>query len=86
MMKFLALTLYLLARTTLTLISSSAIIGCFQNVNCEKGINLVIQDLSCHLHFCMSHVSHSKNILLYAELIAFQLKLGTACFLKQTAA
>ena len=29
LMKFLALTLYLLARTTLTLISSSAIIGCF---------------------------------------------------------
>ena len=40
-MKLLALTLYLLARITLTLISLSAIIGCFQNVNCEKVVNLV---------------------------------------------
>ena len=36
--KFLALTLYLLARIALTLILSSAIIGCFQKVNCAKGI------------------------------------------------
>ena len=41
MMKFFALTLYLLARITLTLISSSSIIGCFQNVNFQ-GFNLVI--------------------------------------------
>ena len=40
-MKFLALTLYLLARITLTLISSSAITGCFQKVNFQ-GFNLVI--------------------------------------------
>ena len=33
MMKFLALTLYLLARVTLTLISASDIIACFQKVN-----------------------------------------------------
>ena len=33
MIKFLALTLYLLARITLTLISSSAIIGCFKKVD-----------------------------------------------------
>ena len=33
MMKFGALTLYLLARITVTLISSSVIIGCFQKVN-----------------------------------------------------
>ena len=32
MMKLLALTLYLLARITLTFISSSAIIGCFKKV------------------------------------------------------
>ena len=38
MMEFLALTLYLLA----TLISSFAVIDCFQEVNNEKGINLVI--------------------------------------------
>ena len=41
MMKFLALTLYLLARITLTLISSSAIIDCFIKVNFQ-GFNLVI--------------------------------------------
>ena len=40
-MKFLALTLYLLAIITLTLISSSAIIGCFQKFNFQ-GFNLVI--------------------------------------------
>ena len=33
MMKFLALTLYLVARVTLTLISPPAIIGCFRKVN-----------------------------------------------------
>ena len=33
MMKFLALTLHLLARITLTLISFSAIIGCFKKVD-----------------------------------------------------
>ena len=41
MMKILALTLYLLARITLTLISSPAIIGCFRKVNFQ-GFNLVI--------------------------------------------
>ena len=40
-MKFLALTSYLLARITLTLISSFAITGCFQKVNFQ-GFNLVI--------------------------------------------
>ena len=41
MMKFLALTSYLLARIKLTLISSFAITGCFQKVNFQ-GSNLVI--------------------------------------------
>ena len=41
MMKFLALTLYLLVRITRTLISSSAIIGYFKKVNFQ-GFNLVI--------------------------------------------
>ena len=40
-MKFLAWTLYLLARITLALVSSSAITGCFQKVN-SQGFNLVI--------------------------------------------
>ena len=42
MMKFLALTLYLLARIALTLISSFAIISCFQKDNFQ-GFNLVIR-------------------------------------------
>ena len=41
MMKFLALTLYFLATITLTLISFSAINGCFQKINFQ-GLNLVI--------------------------------------------
>ena len=41
MMKFLAVTSDLLARITLTLISSFAITGCFQKVNFQ-GFNLVI--------------------------------------------
>ena len=41
MMKFLALTLDLLARKTLTLISSFPITGCFQKVNFQ-GFNLVM--------------------------------------------
>ena len=41
MMKFLALTLYFLARITLTWISSPAIIDCFQKVNFQ-GLNLLI--------------------------------------------
>ena len=41
MMKILALTLYLLARITLTLISSPAIIDCFRKVNFQ-GFDLVI--------------------------------------------
>ena len=41
MMKFFALTLYLLARITLTLISSSAITGCFQKLDFQE-FNLVI--------------------------------------------
>ena len=41
MMKFLALTLYLLAAITLTLTSFSAINDCFQKVN-HQGFNLVL--------------------------------------------
>ena len=41
-MKFLAKTLHLLARITLALISSSAIIGCYEKINFEKEIDLVI--------------------------------------------
>ena len=41
MMRFLALALFLLARVTLTLISSIAIIGCFQKLN-FRGFNIVV--------------------------------------------
>ena len=41
MIKLLALTLYLLARITLTLISSFAILGCFWKVSFQ-GFNLII--------------------------------------------
>ena len=41
MMKFLAMTLYLLARTALTLILSPVIIGCFRKVGFQ-GFNLDI--------------------------------------------
>ena len=41
MMKFLALTLYLMARLTLTFTSAFATIGC-QKANFQKGIILVI--------------------------------------------
>ena len=41
MMKFLAVTFYLLARITLTLVSSFAITGCFQKDDVQ-GFNLVI--------------------------------------------
>ena len=42
MMKFLTLAVYLLTRITLVLISSSAIIDCFEKVNFQ-GFNLVLQ-------------------------------------------
>ena len=51
MMKFLALTLYMVARLTLTLISSPAIIGCFRKVSFQ-GLNFessVILSASCEL-------------------------------------
>ena len=41
MIKLLALTLYLLVRITMTLISSSAITGCFQKDHFQ-GFNLVV--------------------------------------------
>ena len=48
MMKFLALTSYLLARITLILISSFAIISCFQKVNFQA-FNLVILNFELSL-------------------------------------
>ena len=66
MMKFLALALYLLARITLTLILSSAVISCLQKVDFQE-FNL-FKTLSYHVHSCMRDVSYSKNRLLYVEI------------------
>ena len=65
MMKILALTLYLLARITLTLISSPAFIGSFRKVSFH-GLNLVNETLS-HLHSGVRRVSYSKNRLFYVD-------------------
>ena len=63
MMKFLALTLHLLAKITLTLISSSGVTGCVQKVNLLPSSS------------CMRYVGYSKNRLLYVEIIAFYSKI-----------
>ena len=70
MMKFLALTLYLLARITLTLISSTAIIGCFQKSNFH-GFNSVISNFEFPYAFLNVLVSYSKNSMFYVKNIAF---------------
>ena len=64
MMKFLVFNLYLFARITLTLVSSSAIIKCFQKVNVQ-GFNLV----KSHLDSCMCHVSYFKNRFFFVVII-----------------
>ena len=71
MMSFFSLTSDLLVRTTLTLVSSFAITSCFQTFNFQ-GFNIVILNLSCHLHSCMRYVSFSKNRLSQVEIIVFQ--------------
>ena len=73
-MKFLALTLYLLARITLTLISSSAIIGCFQKLNFQ-GFNLVIWNFELPSEFLYALVSYSKNSLFYVKKYSVLLKI-----------
>ena len=66
MMKFLALTLYLLARIILTLICSSAIIVCFQKVNFQR-CNLLIWNFELPSAFLYALVSYSKNCLFYVK-------------------
>ena len=77
-MKFLALTLYLLVRRTLTLISSS-IIGCLQKLNFQ-GFKLIIWNVELPSAFLYALVSYSKSSLFYVKNIAFQWKLGAAYF------
>ena len=66
MMIFLALTLYLLARITLTLISSSANVGSFQKFNFQR-FNFVIGNLELRSAFFHTLVSYSKKSLLYVK-------------------
>ena len=70
MMKFLALTLYLLARITLTLISSSAIIGCFQKLNFQ-GFNLVILNFELSFAFLCSSFESFKKWAVLCQIITF---------------
>ena len=67
-MKFLALTLYLLARIRLVLILSSAIILCFQKVNFQ-GFNLVILNFELAFVFLYALVSllWTVNSLFYVK-------------------
>ena len=70
MMKFLALILYLLARITLTLISSSYIIDCFEKVNFQ-GFNLVIWIFELPSAFLYVSCELFKNRLFYVEIYRF---------------
>ena len=63
-MKFLALTLYCLARATLILISSSDIIVCFQKVNFQ--VKLVIWNFELPSAFL-----YAENSMFYVKNIAF---------------
>ena len=67
-MKFLALTLYLLARIRLVLILSSAIILCFQKVNFQ-GFNLLILNFELAFVFLYALVSllWTVNSLFYVK-------------------
>ena len=70
-MKFLALTLYLLARITLTLISSFAITDCFQNVNFQR-YTLVILNFelpSAFLYALFSYGNHSVLVKISGSLL-----------------
>ena len=72
-MRFLALTLYLMARITLTLISSLTIIGCFRKVNFQ-GFNLVTRNFESSAFLSASFLSasfYSKNRLFYVEIQRF---------------
>ena len=66
-MKFLALTTYLLARRTLTLISSFAVPVVFKK-SIFSNLYVLISTLSYHLHSCMRYVSYQKNRLFYVEI------------------
>ena len=64
-MKFLTLSLYLLAKLTLTLIPAFAINHLFfKKPILGTELSQLYEILSYHLHFCMSRMSHFKIRLL----------------------
>ena len=67
MMKFLALTSYLLARITLTLMSSFAITSCFQKVNFQA-FNLLILNFELPSAFLYALRELLENRLFYVEI------------------
>ena len=74
MTKFLALTLSLLVRITLTLISYSAIISCFQKLKFQ-GFNLVVWNFELPFAFLHALVSYSRNSLFYVKKCSVLLKI-----------
>ena len=70
MMKSLALTSDLLARATLTLISSFAITSCFQKINFQ-GFNLVILNFELPSAFLYALCELLEKKLFYVEIIVF---------------
>ena len=67
MVKFSALTSYLLARITLILISSFAVTGCFQKVDFQ-GFNLVILNFELPSAFLYALCELFENRLFYLEI------------------
>ena len=68
MMKLLTLNSYLLARITLTLMSSFAIPVVFKKSIFRNLSYVLIETSSCHLHSCMRYVSYQKNRLFCVEI------------------
>ena len=79
-MKFLALTQYLLARITLTLISSSDIIFCFQKVNFQ-GFNLVILnfEFSSAILVCVSELFEKQSVSCKKYSVLVQIRENLLC-------
>ena len=69
--KILVLTLYLLARFTLALISASAILGSFQKINFQKGVTSVIWNIEFPSAFFHESFESFKKIGFFVEIIAF---------------
>ena len=79
MMKFLALTSHLLARITLTLISSFAITVCFQKVNFQ-GFNLVILNFELPSAFLYALCELFEKYAVLCENDSVLVKIRAACF------